>query len=104
MTNEEIVEEAWQIVNDSFLETGGHRWSPDSWLVCIIVKSLQKFMTLLAHKGVATDLSLILLWCRKRREMYWAPQSSHDQERTISLCECWRAWETPTRVFSLLLM
>ncbi|XP_042008497.1 carboxyl-terminal-processing peptidase 1, chloroplastic-like isoform X2 [Salvia splendens] len=32
VTNEEIVEEAWQIVNDSFLETGRHRWSPDSWL------------------------------------------------------------------------
>ncbi|KAI3456066.1 hypothetical protein Pfo_012729 [Paulownia fortunei] len=32
VTNEEIVEEAWQIVNDSFLDTGRHRWSPDSWL------------------------------------------------------------------------
>ncbi|KAL2475079.1 Carboxyl-terminal-processing peptidase 1 [Abeliophyllum distichum] len=32
MTNEEIVEEAWQIVNDSFLDTGRHRWSPDTWL------------------------------------------------------------------------
>lgn len=33
VTNEEIVEEAWQIVNDSFIDTGRHRWSPDSWLV-----------------------------------------------------------------------
>lgn len=33
MTNEEIVEEAWQIVNDSFLDTGRHRWSRDTWLV-----------------------------------------------------------------------
>ncbi|XP_075488755.1 carboxyl-terminal-processing peptidase 1, chloroplastic isoform X1 [Primulina tabacum] len=32
VTNEGIVEEAWQIVNDSFLDTGRHRWSPDSWL------------------------------------------------------------------------
>ncbi|KAG8385344.1 hypothetical protein BUALT_Bualt03G0033000 [Buddleja alternifolia] len=32
VTNEEIVEEAWQIVNDSFLDTGRHRWSPDSWI------------------------------------------------------------------------
>ncbi|KAL6500749.1 Carboxyl-terminal-processing peptidase 1, chloroplastic [Orobanche hederae] len=32
MTNEEIVEEAWQIVNDSFLDTGRRRWSPDLWL------------------------------------------------------------------------
>ena len=32
-TNEGIVEEAWEIVNDSFLDTVHHRWSPDSWLV-----------------------------------------------------------------------
>ncbi|KAL0442568.1 UNVERIFIED_CONTAM: Carboxyl-terminal-processing peptidase 1, chloroplastic [Sesamum latifolium] len=32
VTNEEIVEEAWQIVNDSFLDTGRRRWSPDYWL------------------------------------------------------------------------
>ncbi|CAA0823695.1 Carboxyl-terminal-processing peptidase 1-chloroplastic [Striga hermonthica] len=32
-TNEEIVGEAWQIVNDSFLDAGGrHRWSSDYWL------------------------------------------------------------------------
>ncbi|XP_022720318.1 carboxyl-terminal-processing peptidase 1, chloroplastic-like isoform X1 [Durio zibethinus] len=31
VTNEEIVQEAWQIVNDSFLDTGRHRWSPKSW-------------------------------------------------------------------------
>ncbi|KAG4146373.1 hypothetical protein ERO13_D05G153300v2 [Gossypium hirsutum] len=31
VTNEEIVQEAWQIVNDSFLDTGRHRWSPQSW-------------------------------------------------------------------------
>lgn len=40
--NEGIVEEAWQIVNDSFLDTGRHRWSPDSWLVCIA--PLQDFL------------------------------------------------------------
>ncbi|KAK6268523.1 hypothetical protein QUC31_012683 [Theobroma cacao] len=32
VTNEEIVQEAWQIVNDSFLDTRRHRWSPQSWL------------------------------------------------------------------------
>ncbi|XP_059664713.1 carboxyl-terminal-processing peptidase 1, chloroplastic isoform X2 [Cornus florida] len=32
VTNEEIVEEAWEIVNDSFLDTGRHRWSPEIWL------------------------------------------------------------------------
>ncbi|KAK7318892.1 hypothetical protein RJT34_03599 [Clitoria ternatea] len=31
VTNEGLVEEAWQIVNDSFLDTGRHRWSQDSW-------------------------------------------------------------------------
>ncbi|KAI4295383.1 hypothetical protein L6164_035434 [Bauhinia variegata] len=30
-TNEGIVEEAWQIVNDSFLDTGRRRWSRESW-------------------------------------------------------------------------
>ncbi|KAL8460819.1 hypothetical protein ACS0TY_032358 [Phlomoides rotata] len=32
VTNEEIVEDAWQIVNESFIDTGRHKWSPDSWL------------------------------------------------------------------------
>lgn len=31
ITNESIVEEAWEIVNDSFLDTGLHRWSTESW-------------------------------------------------------------------------
>ncbi|XP_015574940.2 carboxyl-terminal-processing peptidase 1, chloroplastic isoform X1 [Ricinus communis] len=31
VTNEGIVEEAWQIVNDSFLDAGRHRWTPQSW-------------------------------------------------------------------------
>lgn len=33
VTNERIVEEAWQIVNDSFLDTGRHRWTPENWQV-----------------------------------------------------------------------
>lgn len=32
ITNEDIVEEAWDIVNDSFLDNGRHRWTPESWL------------------------------------------------------------------------
>ncbi|CAL5346276.1 unnamed protein product [Camellia sinensis] len=32
LTNERIVDEAWEIVNDSFIDTGRHRWSPDTWL------------------------------------------------------------------------
>ncbi|PHT55733.1 Carboxyl-terminal-processing peptidase 1, chloroplastic [Capsicum baccatum] len=33
VSNESIVEEAWQIVNDSFLNTSTRRsWSPESWL------------------------------------------------------------------------
>lgn len=35
VTNEEIVEDAWKIVNESFIDTGRHRWSPESWLVRI---------------------------------------------------------------------
>ncbi|XP_020216083.1 carboxyl-terminal-processing peptidase 1, chloroplastic [Cajanus cajan] len=31
VTNQGLVEEAWQIVNDTFLHTGRHRWSLDSW-------------------------------------------------------------------------
>ncbi|KAE7996268.1 hypothetical protein FH972_001002 [Carpinus fangiana] len=32
VTNEGIVEEAWEIVNESFIDTGRHRWSPQTWL------------------------------------------------------------------------
>ncbi|KAJ0837500.1 putative processing peptidase [Helianthus annuus] len=32
VTNEDIVTEAWQIVNDSFIGTDRSRWSPQSWL------------------------------------------------------------------------
>ncbi|KAL9346417.1 hypothetical protein Peur_061270 [Populus x canadensis] len=31
VTNEGIVEEAWEIVNDSFLDSGRRRWTPQSW-------------------------------------------------------------------------
>ncbi|XP_004504235.1 carboxyl-terminal-processing peptidase 1, chloroplastic [Cicer arietinum] len=31
VTNEGLVQEAWQIVNDDFLDTGRHRWSHDTW-------------------------------------------------------------------------
>lgn len=36
VSNEGIVEEAWQIVNDSFLDTGRRRWTPQNWQVNII--------------------------------------------------------------------
>ncbi|KAI3719713.1 hypothetical protein L6452_20615 [Arctium lappa] len=32
VTNEEIVKEAWEIVNDGFLGSDRNRWSPQSWL------------------------------------------------------------------------
>ncbi|KAI5670772.1 hypothetical protein M9H77_11136 [Catharanthus roseus] len=33
VTNDSVVEEAWQIVYDSFLDTSSrHRWSPENWL------------------------------------------------------------------------
>ncbi|KAB5534384.1 hypothetical protein DKX38_017470 [Salix brachista] len=31
VTNEGIVEEAWEIVNDSFLDSGRSRWTPQTW-------------------------------------------------------------------------
>lgn len=33
VTNEGIVQEAWEIVNESFLDAGQHRWSPEKWMV-----------------------------------------------------------------------
>lgn len=33
VSNEEIVKEAWEIVNDSFIGTDRSRWSPEMWLV-----------------------------------------------------------------------
>lgn len=33
VSNEGIVEEAWQIVNDSFLDSGNRRWSQENWQV-----------------------------------------------------------------------
>ncbi|RWR96140.1 carboxyl-terminal-processing peptidase 1, chloroplastic isoform X1 [Cinnamomum micranthum f. kanehirae] len=32
VTNEGIVQEAWEIVNESFLDAGQHRWSPEKWM------------------------------------------------------------------------
>ncbi|MQM05557.1 hypothetical protein Taro_038369 [Colocasia esculenta] len=32
VANEDIVEEAWEIVNESFLDAGNHGWSPEKWL------------------------------------------------------------------------
>ncbi|XP_068664898.1 carboxyl-terminal-processing peptidase 1, chloroplastic-like isoform X2 [Aristolochia californica] len=31
ITNEGIVEEAWEVVNETFLDAGRNRWSPDKW-------------------------------------------------------------------------
>ncbi|KAK7247235.1 hypothetical protein RIF29_42113 [Crotalaria pallida] len=33
VTNEGLVEEAWQIVNEAFLDSATHRWSQDTWQV-----------------------------------------------------------------------
>ncbi|XP_077226555.1 peptidase S41 family protein isoform X2 [Tasmannia lanceolata] len=32
ITNEGIVEEAWEVVNESFLDAGRGRWTPEKWL------------------------------------------------------------------------
>lgn len=36
VTNEGIVEEAWEIVNGAFLDTRSHSWTPETWQVCVI--------------------------------------------------------------------
>lgn len=33
VTNEGIVEEAWEIVNDAFLDARSNTWSPETWQV-----------------------------------------------------------------------
>ena len=45
-TNEGIVEEAWEIVNDSFIDTGRHRWSPQTWQVIYNTLSLSLSLSL----------------------------------------------------------
>nr|XP_017227536.1 PREDICTED: carboxyl-terminal-processing peptidase 1, chloroplastic isoform X1 [Daucus carota subsp. sativus] len=32
VSNDDVVEQAWEIVNESFLDPSGNRWSPRSWL------------------------------------------------------------------------
>lgn len=40
VTNEDIVEEAWEVVNESFIGDAGHRaWSPEKWLVSFLFGS-----------------------------------------------------------------
>lgn len=34
VTNESVVEEAWQVVHENFLDARHHSWSADAWLVC----------------------------------------------------------------------
>ena len=33
VTNESVVEEAWQVVNENFLDARHNSWSADAWLV-----------------------------------------------------------------------
>lgn len=40
VTNEKIVEEAWNIVNESFLGTGRRNWSPEAWQAISLSLSL----------------------------------------------------------------
>jgi carboxyl-terminal processing protease len=36
VTNEQLVEEAWEVVNESFLpDAGSHPWSPEMWMVSL---------------------------------------------------------------------
>lgn len=43
LTNQSIVDDAWQIVNDSFLDASDrHKWSPQFWMVIYTLLSLTK--------------------------------------------------------------
>lgn len=44
VTNERIVEEAWSIVNESFLNTSRRLWSPEAWQAHILSLSLSLWM------------------------------------------------------------
>ena len=35
------MEEAWEIVNDSFLDAGRHRWSPETWQVWMFLALIE---------------------------------------------------------------
>lgn len=36
VTNESVVQEAWQVVNENFLDARHNSWSPDAWLVLLL--------------------------------------------------------------------
>jgi len=66
-TNEGIVEEAWEIVNDSFLDTGRGRWSPKTWLVNLYRShdNINIYYMFMVY-GIGTgrvDTSCLLLFC-----------------------------------------
>lgn len=70
VTNEEIVQEAWQIVNDSFLDTGRHWWSPQSWQVIDLY--FIYFRLIFSLFSV-----FLLIWfslCSKKRRIFWGPR------------------------------
>lgn len=56
VTNEGIVEEAWEIVYDSFLDTTNrHRWSPETWLVS------SRFHIFLLRFGFVVNMHLMFM-------------------------------------------
>jgi len=50
VTNESVVEEAWQVVNESFLDARRDSWSADGWLVSL--STFPRFLNLICHSEV----------------------------------------------------
>lgn len=65
VTNERIVEEAWNIVNESFLGTGCRWWLPEAWPIYLSL-SMQKRKdipsTLILTRSKAHEWINVCLW------------------------------------------
>jgi carboxyl-terminal processing protease len=66
-TNEGIVEEAWEIVNDSFIDTGRHRWSPQTWQVIYITRTFSLHISEYRIRYRLTYIAFEILSAKKAR-------------------------------------
>ena len=68
VTNEGIVEEAWEIVNESFLDTSRfHRWSPETWQVKKKKVLCIGFCFIIFHNNPILVL-MGFLWFQRKKE------------------------------------
>lgn len=100
VTNEGLVEEAWQIVNDTFLDTGRHRWSQDTWQVTNIIYSYSHSVLWLVGSWFMARANIALLVSSWRGKLFWAIPFRQDQRRTTSSNECSPAWPILILAFS----